>query len=57
MFCGGSYARVSDEAELHFTKSVAWAELILQAGDRTVFSSDSAAVEEKAAELPSNPAS
>jgi len=57
MFCGGSYARLSEESELRCTKSVAWAELILKAGDRTVLSSDSAAIEEKAAELPSNPAS
>ena len=57
MFCGGSYARLSEETELRCTKSVAWAELILQSGDRTVFSSDSTAIEEKAQELPSNPAS
>lgn len=56
MFCGGSYARLSEETELRCTKPVTWAELILRAGDRTVFSSDSAAIEEKAAELPSNPA-
>jgi hypothetical protein len=57
MFCGGSYARLSEETELRCTKSVAWAELILKAGDRTAFSSDSGAIEEKIAELPSNPAS
>src|SRR6266567_6178947 len=51
ILCGGSYALVDGGTELRFTRPVAWGELVLKAGDRAIFSSDMAAVEEKAAQL------
>ncbi len=58
ILCGGSFARVDNGPALRCTRPVEWAESVLKAGARSVFSSDVAAVEEKAAELqPSNPAS
>jgi hypothetical protein len=57
IFSGGSFAIVNQEIELRCTKSMAWAELVLKAGKRAVFSSDMAAVTKQAAEMPSDPAS
>ena len=57
IFCDGSYARVEGGAELRCARPVEWAELVLKAGDREVFSSDMAAVEATPTVLqPSNPA-
>jgi hypothetical protein len=55
IFAGGSYAVLNEEVELRFAKVVEWAELVLRARERAVFSSDMGAVLEKTAELPSNP--
>jgi len=58
ILCGGSYATAEGGTQLHCTKPVAWAELVHQAGDRAVFSSDMAAVEQKPAAIENaNPAS
>ena len=55
ILCGGSFARVDGGPELRCTRPVEWAESVLKAGARVVFSSDAAALEQKAAELqPSN---
>jgi hypothetical protein len=57
ILCGGSYALIEGEAELRCAKPVTWAELVVKASDRAVFSSDMAALQERAAEMQSNPAS
>ncbi len=46
ILCGGSYARVNEGTELRCARSVDWAELVLKAGERVVFSSDMTAVQE-----------
>jgi len=57
IFCDGSYAQVEGGVELSCARPVEWAEVILKAGDREVFSSDMAAVEATPTFLqPSNPA-
>lgn len=48
MLCGGSYVELDGGAQLHCVRPVDWAELILKPGERAVFSSDVAAVEEPA---------
>ena len=54
ILCGGSYARVDTRIELRCARPVEWAELVLKAGERTVFSSDMNAVEEHSTELQPN---
>ena len=55
ILCGGSFVRVDGGPELRCTHPVEWAESVLKAGTRVVFSSDMAALQENAAELqPSN---
>jgi hypothetical protein len=51
ILCGGSYARPDGGAELRCARAVEWAELVLNAGDRAVFSSDIAAIEEPPTDL------
>jgi len=46
ILCGGSYVRADGGPELRFARAVEWAELVVQGGDQTVFSSDMAAVEQ-----------
>ncbi|HLZ39508.1 MAG TPA: alginate lyase family protein [Candidatus Sulfotelmatobacter sp.] len=47
MLSGGSYVEVDGGAQLHCIRPVAWAELLVKAGERTVFSSDLPAVDEQ----------
>ena len=46
MLCSGSYVELDGGAQLHCVRPVGWAELIVKPGERAVFSSDLAAVEE-----------
>lgn len=48
MLCGGTYVELDGGAQLRCVRPVDWAELILKSGERAVFSSDLAAVEEPA---------
>lgn len=58
ILCGGTYTRVDGGSELRCVRPVEWAELIMNPGGRSVFSSDLAALEEEPTELEqSNPAS
>ena len=50
ILCGGSYAEVRGGASLRCTRPVLWAELNVRNGERTVFSSDLDAVDERAVE-------
>jgi hypothetical protein len=50
MFCGGSHARVDGGPELYCTRPVEWAEVVIKAGKRTVFSSDMSALKENSTE-------
>jgi len=51
ILCGGSYAEVrGGGASLRCTRPVLWAELNVRNGERTVFSSDLDAVDERAVE-------
>ena len=47
ILCGGNYAEVRGGASLRCTRPVLWAELNVRNGERTVFSSDLDAVDEK----------
>lgn len=47
MLCGGSYVEVDGGAQLRCVRPVAWAELVVKPGERAVFSSDLAAVDEQ----------
>jgi hypothetical protein len=50
ILCAGSYAQVDGGAELRCNRPVEWAELILQGGERAVFSSDLSAIADSATE-------
>jgi hypothetical protein len=47
MLCGGSYVELDGGAQLRCFRPVAWAELVLKQGERAVFSSDLAALDEQ----------
>ena len=55
VLCNGTYAAVEGGPELRCLREVSWSEVILEGGKRTVFSSDSEAVQKEA--VASNPAS
>src|SRR5258708_26808515 len=48
LFCNGTHASVESGLKLRFRRSVAWAEVTLAGGERTMFSSDLAAADEDA---------
>ena len=48
VLCNGTYAAVEGGPELHCLREVSWGEVILEGGRRTVFSSDSEAVQKEA---------
>jgi len=58
MLCGGSYVEVDGGAQLRCLRPVQWAEIIVKPGERSVFSSDLAAVDEQSSGMqPTNAAS